>query len=409
MVALDQEAKDKLQWWIHDLHQWNGRDITPSPLNLTILTPRLGSCLQWDQNGRPLVNAREGPTYQQLRAPGRSICGQSVYKAEEQHSGPTTNGQQHSSRICEQDGGDTLTGLVPSSLPTMAMVPSERNPFSGRTPSRSLKHSGGPGVKASGVISGMDATQRGVPHDPTGIRSLPGGSFCNQIEPSTSEVYQLETGPICPKNRCSPVELEVPGRICIPSLLPDREVPAKDSAGTEYCHNGSATVACTSVVSGIDGEPGGLSPVSPKSQRSAAESTQSSSPLDNPRLPATTRLQSIRKHHTASGVSEKASQLLLAGWSKGTNTAYESGWGKWSCKRKVDPISCSIQPFLDFLTDLYDQGLQYRSINLIRSAVSMTHNNIEAAPIGQHPLVSRIMRGIYNLRPLYHSMIPPGM
>ena len=29
----------------------------------------------------------------------------------------------------------------------------------------------------------------------------------------------------------------------------------------------------------------------------------------------------------------------------------------------------------------------------------MTHKNIEAAPIGQHPLVSRLMRGIYNFRP----------
>ena len=36
MVALCQEAKGKLQWWIHHLHQWNRRDITPSPPNLTI-------------------------------------------------------------------------------------------------------------------------------------------------------------------------------------------------------------------------------------------------------------------------------------------------------------------------------------------------------------------------------------
>ena len=58
------------------------------------------------------------------------------------------------------------------------------------------------------------------------------------------------------------------------------------------------------------------------------------------------------------------------------------------------------QPFLDFLADLYHgQGLQYHSINVIRSAVSMTHKNIESAPIGQHPLVSRLMRGIYNSRP----------
>ena len=66
---------------------------------------------------------------------------------------------------------------------------------------------------------------------------------------------------------------------------------------------------------------------------------------------------------------------------------------------KLDPVSCGIQTFLDFLADLYGQGLQYRTINAIRSAVSTTHNTIENTPIGQHPLVSRLMKGTYNSRP----------
>ena len=55
--------------------------------------------------------------------------------------------------------------------------------------------------------------------------------------------------------------------------------------------------------------------------------------------------------------------------------------------------------FLEFLTSLYKEGLQYRTINTIRSAVSSTHDHIEGAPIGKHPLVSRLFRGIHNLRP----------
>ena len=49
-----------------------------------------------------------------------------------------------------------------------------------------------------------------------------------------------------------------------------------------------------------------------------------------------------------------------------------------------------------FLADLYEQGLQYHTINTIRSAVSMTHNTIGNTPIGQHP---QLMKGIYNSRP----------
>jgi len=43
--------------------------------------------------------------------------------------------------------------------------------------------------------------------------------------------------------------------------------------------------------------------------------------------------------------------------------------------------------------------MEYRSINTIRSVISMTHNHIEGTPIGQHPLVSRLLKGIYNSRP----------
>jgi len=58
-----------------------------------------------------------------------------------------------------------------------------------------------------------------------------------------------------------------------------------------------------------------------------------------------------------------------------------------------------VKYFLEFLTSLYKEGLQYRTINTIRSAVSTTHDHIEGVPIGKHPLVSRLFRGIHNLRP----------
>ena len=29
----------------------------------------------------------------------------------------------------------------------------------------------------------------------------------------------------------------------------------------------------------------------------------------------------------------------------------------------------------------------------------MTHNHIEGVPIGQHPLVSRLLKGVYNIHP----------
>ena len=87
------------------------------------------------------------------------------------------------------------------------------------------------------------------------------------------------------------------------------------------------------------------------------------------------------------GISEETSQLLAAGWSRGTNTTYQSAWKRWNswCSGwQINPISCSIQSFLEFLTSIFKGGLHYRIINVIWSAISMTHDHIEGIPMGQH-------------------------
>jgi len=110
------------------------------------------------------------------------------------------------------------------------------------------------------------------------------------------------------------------------------------------------------------------------------------------------RLEAISRQ-LAEGISEEASELLAIRWSKGTNNTYQSAWKQWDgwcTERSVDPFSCSVKYFLEFLTGLFKRGLKYRTINTIRSAVSMTHDHNDGIPVGIHLLVSRI---IHNLQP----------
>ena len=39
-------------------------------------------------------------------------------------------------------------------------------------------------------------------------------------------------------------------------------------------------------------------------------------------------------------------------------------------------------------------------MNSYRSAVSMAHSSIDGVVVGKHPLVVRLMRGVYNAQPL---------
>ena len=55
---------------------------------------------------------------------------------------------------------------------------------------------------------------------------------------------------------------------------------------------------------------------------------------------------------------------------------------------------------IEFLTKLFKDGLQYRTINTYRSALSKNHPliQIDGVQVGRHPLVVRHMRAIFNER-----------
>ena len=51
---------------------------------------------------------------------------------------------------------------------------------------------------------------------------------------------------------------------------------------------------------------------------------------------------------------------------------------------------------VNFLAHLYKKGHKYRSLNSYRSAINSMHAHLEGVSIGQHPLVSRLMKSVFH-------------
>lgn len=66
---------------------------------------------------------------------------------------------------------------------------------------------------------------------------------------------------------------------------------------------------------------------------------------------------------------------------------------------RTDPFCGPISDVANFIADLYQQGYQYRSLNSYCSSISSTHKKIDGYPVGQHPTMIRIMKGIFNKQP----------
>ena len=101
-------------------------------------------------------------------------------------------------------------------------------------------------------------------------------------------------------------------------------------------------------------------------------------------------------------LSNAATDLVLSSWRDKSTRSYNSSfskWARWCAERERNPISGPISDVANFLADLFEEGYQYRSINVYRSSISTTHDKVDGYSVGQHPTVTRLMRGVFNKRP----------
>ena len=61
-------------------------------------------------------------------------------------------------------------------------------------------------------------------------------------------------------------------------------------------------------------------------------------------------------------------------------------------------MSADLKTVLDFLLHLFNKDLSYSCVNTARSALS-SYIFVDGKPVGEHPLVVRFLKGIFNKRP----------
>ncbi len=105
---------------------------------------------------------------------------------------------------------------------------------------------------------------------------------------------------------------------------------------------------------------------------------------------------------TVSQVTPLVKSCITNSRRSGTREHYNSKlvqWKDWCIINDISPINCPIADVLNFLGHLKSIGRAYSTIGLARSAISAVHSLCDGVPIGQHPLISRFMKGVFNSIP----------
>lgn len=94
----------------------------------------------------------------------------------------------------------------------------------------------------------------------------------------------------------------------------------------------------------------------------------------------------------------------MKSWRPTTLAKYQTYFDKWvqHCEcRKQNPIHPSILQGVEFLTSLFLEGYTYKYICSARSALSCIYEISSAVEFGKTPLVKRLMKGIFEIRPVF--------
>lgn len=112
----------------------------------------------------------------------------------------------------------------------------------------------------------------------------------------------------------------------------------------------------------------------------------------------------MRQPFEGIGLNKKIIDILTASWRASTQKqycVYIKKWRIFCANRKESHLQASANFVLEFLSDLfYVRGCSYNAINSARSALAsflVLNDNIHT--VGNHPIITRFMKGVFQLRP----------
>ena len=74
---------------------------------------------------------------------------------------------------------------------------------------------------------------------------------------------------------------------------------------------------------------------------------------------------------------------------------------KFCRERYTDPIQATTEIRIEFLTEYFKTGVSYSSVNSARSALSSIIKPVCNAPFVKSPLVCRLLKWVFNIRPAF--------
>ena len=359
----------------------------------------LGGTMSGHENWGTLVTDRGSDAHKLPGVTGSITSNQMLYQRQEIPPCPPEDGQHHSTYLSQQVRRHSISRVKQTDQRDLGVVPGEEHNTKSLPSCRSPKQNSRRGISCDERQNRLDAMPQSVQQNQQDNGTTTSGFVCLPTNSSAPGLRELETRPRSPGSRRFYPGLDKVQRLCQSSLESCRQSPhtgeAPKSKGDSNCTNLEITdLVSTSTGNADSGASLAATQFQSDHTDSQSQQTRHSS--------TASRMDYLRDRFRSQNLSKEASKLLLASWRQKTSRSYDSLFSKWLCwcdERGSNPISGDINEVVNFLADLFQRGYQYRSLNAYRSAISSIHEKVDGYEVGQHPLVTRLIKGAFHERP----------
>ena len=368
-------------------------------------TTWLGSNMARDNHWWSLVTNRSQGAHQLTRAQGSASSIASLLP--NLHSNTkthlVTDGQLDSSGVCQQTRRDKVVQPINRSTEAMGTGSPGRLLDYCQAYSRNNEHNSRFGLSSIPQLRRVDTQPRCVSSDNATILSTGSGSLCHSSQSPPASVCIQIPGSGCYGNRCIPLRLGSVEELGLRTPGPYAEDRSEDQEGRGNCSDTGTILERPTMVPEPSRVTGGLPTTV------TTDSAPNHSPLparegtSTSTLTAVDCMARVRQRYRADGLSETATNVLLSSWSESTRKRYSGPWNAWSswCRaRSLCPFTAPVNSVLTFLAEIAERDhLAFRTIGVYKSAISQTHDPVGSVPLGELPIVSRFMKGVFRMNP----------
>ena len=363
---------------------------------------RLGCQLPRDKHRWTMDSFRTIRTHKLTRDEG-SLPGLTIFLFEENiYFSSPPNGQYYSDFLLEQVRRQPLTTLIRPGQRSLDLVHPKENNHPRRTLAGVREYPGRLGESTPYRLQRLETRQEGLLELGQETGSIHNRSICLQDKCSVNRILQLETRSHSLCSGCTVNIMEQPSSVLVPTICTDPSLSDKNSGGEDFSGTDCSSVAQSDLVSSVAEQLGGHTDSSSTHPGHCDKPYWPESSTSSARSPTTSRMACFRRSNQSRGLSERVIDMLWKSWRPSTESSYSTAWRQWNnwcIERQTNSTTAPISEVLEFLYDQFESGKQYRTINSLRSAISMTHDDVDGTRIGQHPLVTRFLKGVYNSRP----------